>query len=86
MQIYRLPTQLIKMLIIKTSCIVILYRIVTTQHLDTDTAYQLYRTSLHISYYQLCQILLFGELLFSDVLQNSYNSIYLFNYQIVATL
>ena len=24
----------------------ILYRIVTTQHLDTDTVYQLYRTSL----------------------------------------
>ena len=24
----------------------ILYRIMTTQHLDTDTVYQLYRTSL----------------------------------------
>ena len=24
----------------------ILYRIVTTQHVDTDTVYQLYRTSL----------------------------------------
>ena len=41
---------------------------------------------MHIDYCQLCQILVFGELLFSDVLQNSYNSIYLFNYQIVATL
>ena len=43
MQIYQPPMQLI--LIIKTSCIVILCRIVTTQHLDTDTVYQLYRTS-----------------------------------------
>ena len=33
-------------LIVKTSCIVILYRIMTTQHLDTDTVYHLYRTSL----------------------------------------
>ena len=42
---------------------VILYCIVTTQHLDTDTVYQLYHTSLLVTYalneymqYQLKQI------------------------------
>ena len=42
--------QLIKTLrfVIKTYCIMILYRIVTTQHLDTDTEFQVYRTSLDI--------------------------------------
>ena len=30
----------------QTRCIAILYRIVTTQHLDTDTVYQVYLTSL----------------------------------------
>ena len=51
MQICRSPTELIKniWLIIKASCIVILYGIVTRQHLDTDTVYQLYRTSLDTS-------------------------------------
>ena len=39
-------------LITKTSCIVILYRIVTTQHLDTDTVYQLYCTSLIAATYK----------------------------------
>ena len=39
-------------LIIKTNCIMRLYCIMITQNLDTDTVYQLYRTSLKI--YSLC--------------------------------
>ena len=50
MEFYRPPTQLIEIfnLSIKLCCIAILYRIVTTQHLDTDTQFLVYRTSLII--------------------------------------
>ena len=41
--------------IIETSCIAILYCIVTTQRLDTDTVYLRYRTSLIFSENMLCE-------------------------------